>query len=388
VTWKYYVTNTGNVTLSSLAVTDNKGVTVTCPKTALAVGESMTCTATGTNTTLAGTGYNNTGTVTGSYTDSAGHSRTVTDSDASGYYSLNPGMITNSSMCDFGADFTLVFTPDIKYFNSSQQAFKLSDSNPGQFFYNVIQTGGTGSVTLTLPYPFITQGANPIHVYNGLTAYTANGRTCLQPAGEIANFATFITLSSYPSNNYGSTASVTLSGLPTSGFTFIAIHLDYGLEKLNGWVKDAADARYNTTINPTMPKVNIINNTLHTFTSSVPDSSDSIVNSNEFKKIRGFGGLVTIKTGAVDGVDQYAGLQGAKVLLRKGNQLIETMTTDANGWYLSKYVHSGNDTTYTVNVLANTGSVAGVTYLYSTRTNSVAVGKSAKFGEGNFQIVP
>lgn len=388
VTWNYYVTNTGNVTLSDVTVTDNQGGTVTCPKTTLVVGESMTCTVTGTNTAPAGTSYNNTGTATGSYTDSAGHSSTVTGSDTSGYFSHVPGMVTNSSLCDFGNDFTLVFTPDIKYYTSSLPAYKLSGSNPGQFFYNVFQTDGTGTVTLTLPYPFVTQGATPIHVYSGLTTYTSNGMTCLQPTGEIKNYNTQVTLSSYPANNYAGTTTVTLTDLPTSGFLYINIHLDYGLEKLNGWVKNGANANYNLAINPTMPHVNIINNTQHSFTSSIPNSTDSVYNNNEFKNVKGFGGLAMIRTGTVDGVDQYEGLQGATVQLWKGTRLIETMTTDVNGWYLSNYVHSGKEATYTSKVLANTGKVAGITYSYPTQTNSVTVGKSLKLGVVNFQILP
>lgn len=47
VTWAYTVTNTGDVTLTGVSVTDNQEVTVTCPKTELAAAESMTCSATG-----------------------------------------------------------------------------------------------------------------------------------------------------------------------------------------------------------------------------------------------------------------------------------------------------------------------------------------------------
>ena len=104
-----------------------------------------------------------------------------------------------------------------------------------------------------------------------MTAVPTNGQTCLQPTGEIKNYNTQVTLSSYPANNYAGTTTVTLTGLPTSGFMYINIHMDYGLEKLNGWVKSGANANYNLTINPTMPKVNIVNNTKHTFTSSIPE---------------------------------------------------------------------------------------------------------------------
>ncbi len=61
VAWTYAVTN-GPVALTGVAVVDNRGVAVTCPKTALAAGESMTCTASG--VALAGQ-YSNIGQASG-----------------------------------------------------------------------------------------------------------------------------------------------------------------------------------------------------------------------------------------------------------------------------------------------------------------------------------
>ncbi len=46
IQWRFIVTNTGNVLLTGVGVTDDQGLSVTCPKTALEPGESMTCTAT------------------------------------------------------------------------------------------------------------------------------------------------------------------------------------------------------------------------------------------------------------------------------------------------------------------------------------------------------
>ncbi|MGE3344581.1 MAG: SdrD B-like domain-containing protein, partial [Vicinamibacterales bacterium] len=62
VTWTYLVTNTGNVTLTNLALTDDKIGSVSCPVSSLAPGASTTCTATG--VAIAGQ-YTNIGTVTG-----------------------------------------------------------------------------------------------------------------------------------------------------------------------------------------------------------------------------------------------------------------------------------------------------------------------------------
>ena len=47
VTWTYVVTNRTTSALTSLAVTDDQGVAVSCPKTLPAPGQSITCTASG-----------------------------------------------------------------------------------------------------------------------------------------------------------------------------------------------------------------------------------------------------------------------------------------------------------------------------------------------------
>ena len=47
LTWTYIVKNTGSEILNNVAVSDDRGVAVSCPLNTLAVGESMTCSATG-----------------------------------------------------------------------------------------------------------------------------------------------------------------------------------------------------------------------------------------------------------------------------------------------------------------------------------------------------
>lgn len=63
VDWEYIVTNTGAENLQDLTVLDNQGVTVSCPQSVLAVGESMTCTGSG--SVGVGSSYTNIGNVTG-----------------------------------------------------------------------------------------------------------------------------------------------------------------------------------------------------------------------------------------------------------------------------------------------------------------------------------
>ncbi len=97
VTWTYIVTNTGNVTLSQVNVTDDKGVVVTCPKSVLLAQESMTCTGAG----VAVEGqYANIGTVVG--TPPVGPP--VTSKDPSHYFGYRPASVGNRVFGDIDPD--------------------------------------------------------------------------------------------------------------------------------------------------------------------------------------------------------------------------------------------------------------------------------------------
>jgi hypothetical protein len=82
VTWHYVVKNAGTIELTNVKVVDDRNVTVTCPGTTLAAGQSMTCTGSG--TAVEGQ-YRNVGTVTA---NSA--SGSVTDADPSHYLGRRP----------------------------------------------------------------------------------------------------------------------------------------------------------------------------------------------------------------------------------------------------------------------------------------------------------
>ncbi len=99
VLWEYFVTNTGDVALSDVRVTDDQGVSVSCPKTSLQPGESMRCTGNGS----AKEGqYKNIGKVSGTY-----QGTTVRDEDPSHYFGYKPEdpkikivKTTNDNWCD------------------------------------------------------------------------------------------------------------------------------------------------------------------------------------------------------------------------------------------------------------------------------------------------
>jgi hypothetical protein len=93
ISWIYTVTNTGNVPLSSVQVTDDKGVVPvyqsgdTNQDGKLGLTESWVYSANG--TAISGS-YQNIGTTTGSYTDELNNPATPTASDASSYTGVQP----------------------------------------------------------------------------------------------------------------------------------------------------------------------------------------------------------------------------------------------------------------------------------------------------------
>lgn len=96
VNWTYVATNTGNTTLNAIAVTDAEVLPtpatgpVSCPKTTLIQGESMTCTATGTaGTRASGTSF------TGQYQNLA--TVTAVDSYSTPVTASDPSLLRGSA---------------------------------------------------------------------------------------------------------------------------------------------------------------------------------------------------------------------------------------------------------------------------------------------------
>lgn len=86
VTWLYAVANTGSVDLVDVTVVDDQVMDIQCPQTTLAVGESMTCTAS--DSARSGQ-YVNTATVVANV---IGSFSPVADSDSSHYFGVEPDL--------------------------------------------------------------------------------------------------------------------------------------------------------------------------------------------------------------------------------------------------------------------------------------------------------
>jgi len=87
---------------------------------------------------------------------------------------LECAFVTDSELCPFDVEpgacetdnptFRVLFTPDVQ----NWVAYKQNATNPGQYYYNLIYEGSAGeTVRIVVPWPFVTQGAQPVHVYDG-----------------------------------------------------------------------------------------------------------------------------------------------------------------------------------------------------------------------------
>jgi len=286
------------------------------------------------------------------------------------FTNIQASIFTDTSRCIFdrdtnlaGQQFRNIFTQDAQNWPS----YKMTATNPGQFFYNVFYTGNPGdSVTfnITLPYPFVTQGANPVHGYDGLTTYTSDGFTCFTPGSEFFVSSQQVILSDYTNGTYenlpyptgdsvGTTSFIVELTVPDSGFVFLAIHLDYGLKGSLGY----GNSNNNAVQFSSLPALVYLVPDLadHTFSvGGAQTASTTVENQNTFKKNPGVGGLVLWT--------DLTAVQGATVTLIKDSTsaVVGTAITDDDGWYQIVYKHTGRAATFKV-TLSNVPGKLGYT---------------------------
>jgi len=286
--------------------------------------------------------------------------------------------VTDSSLREFdrdsdpdnGQQFGLIFTQD----PLNPMGWKQRASNPGQFYDNVFFTGDVDdpvSLDIKIPYPYVTQGAVPIHVYSGVSIggsgeFVPSGDITSQftitgtmPDGLTAMFTTTpsgalaIVLPDYQASpTIGDTqVTINVSGtVPSSGLVYVTIHLDYGLKKTPGYYKCTGDNADSST--DCVGEFLIPNNGVYNFAVMDPATYETeIINVNSFKHDPGFAGIVT------DTSDQPQ--QGVTIKIYKGtslipSNLIATTTTDSDGVYLLSYKHTGKSATFTVKLEGTT----------------------------------
>lgn len=272
-------------------------------------------------------------------------------------------VVTNTERCcfdceqsegDCGQAFRLLFTKDPQ----APGCYKQTASNPGQYYYNAfadgLTPGVTASFTITLPYPFVTQGAQPVHAYDGAAVNTDGpddgtcpASTCFTPGNEIYVEATPVpvTLDSYAPQAMGSTTTVdVMFTVPQSGLVFVAIHLDYGLKGTHGYQKGAYDDAVDceTELETLIP--NLQPYEFEWYGWGGQDFSSSVCNFNVFKNNPGVGGMSLKANGNP--------LPGGTAMLMQsmayGWFIIDTAVPDEDGYYMINYAHKGRPAIYRV----------------------------------------
>ena len=194
-------------------------------------------------------------------------------------------------------------------------------------------------LTIELPYPFVTQGANPVHVYSTVKFGENN---CLIPGNDITSQ---FTISGAPVelnvsgeyNAFGETATIEVeSDCGYSGFLWISVHADYGLKKEIGDL----EKKYNGDAEGTQT---IENDYAYVFEVTAPFSTQTVIeNVNVFKRVPGFYGMVTE-------IDESP-VAGAVVTIFNDDEELGTAETDEDGFYFYNYKHKGKETIFTLSV--------------------------------------
>ena len=136
VNWIYVVTNTGNVPLGSISVTDDKVDAVTCPADTLAAGATMDCTASGKATALGQ--YANTGTVVGTdRTTLPDDPKQLTASDPSHYFVAGAAITLKKFTNGIDAD-------------TAAEAVEVDTTSTVTWTYTMVNTGNVALTDVTL----------------------------------------------------------------------------------------------------------------------------------------------------------------------------------------------------------------------------------------------
>jgi hypothetical protein len=228
--------------------------------------------------------------------------------------------------------------------------------------------GDAVNLQIQVPYPFVTNGAVPIHAYSTFDiASNGMGGFCTQPGTDVTSTfnistaggnrsssgAPVILKSDYSPQQFGTNTTVTVAGqIPSSGWTYVTIHLEYGLRGSEPWYKAGETACSANVSSPPCPasasNTSIPEPRTYTFSYSGTVDSGSVGHTqttqsiNEFKKPAGFMGFVTsASTGDP--------VKSVKVqIYSPTNALLGTVYTDEDGYYLYPYKHKSASATYTV----------------------------------------
>jgi hypothetical protein len=285
-------------------------------------------------------------------------------------------------VCEQENQFRLSFTPDVQMW----PAHKANATQPGQFFYNLVYAGAPTTIDVWIPYPFITVGGNPGHIYDATALSITEddfGEICFIPPDDaFGSFPIDITMEDWlnggitadgttdcqqvpgPGGSGWCHVKVPITAVPPSGQVYVNMHLDYGLKgnHLDVNPEDGLNDRYDYllpfsawgSLNALENRDGSDNGTgplaiadCQDYVFSHDDGTelftDGAQNLNLFKRVSGVVGTTTaVSTGEVVAF-------APMTLVRDSNgEVVSTAETDADGFYLLEYKHRGKRAWFTV----------------------------------------
>jgi hypothetical protein len=240
-------------------------------------------------------------------------------------------------------DFKIVFTP---YLSGSGVGYKISATNPGGFYYNILYQAGAdetlyyelpdfnnpiGNTVETIP-DFVTKGSMPIHAYVW---------TDLDHDGQVDYWAELSDVTGMISTNEApglASGAIDVSGLNAGDTVLFTIHVTFNLKGMRGFTYEQAK---------------LFNGKEYVFSAHDGFDTEATLTAHDpIKQIRGdvIYGLV---------LDQSADdtpVAGAVVTLYDGQgRMVKSVRTDADGFYMFSNVKVGP---YIVTVKLPSGYVA------------------------------
>jgi hypothetical protein len=240
-------------------------------------------------------------------------------------------------------------------------------------YYNLM-VQGQSEVTIRVPWPYVTQGAMPVHIYEGAALqFTPDG--CFAP-GEGLGVPAVITLANWiygtgtqgepgvycPAvigpNGIGNFCEITLT-LPGTAEYYVNVHLDYGLkgpwvdanpydtwaDRYDGLYRPAVgtDAYVNVAPGDVLTDLAISDCASYMFSDTGSGKVDIAYSLNEFKRITGVYDSVYTSANGRQGV---AGVTGT--LKNSAGRVVATAVGDADGYLMLNYKHTGKAAIFTV----------------------------------------
>jgi hypothetical protein len=284
-------------------------------------------------------------------------------------------------VCEQENQFRLAFTPDVQQW----PAHKANATQPGQFFYNLVYEGPPTTIDVVIPYPFITVGGNPGHIYDAtalIITEDETGELCFIPPDDaFGSFPIDITMEDWitggitadgttlcdavpgPGGSGFCYVQVPVLAVPATGQVYVNMHLDYGLKgnHLDVNPEDGIVDRYDNALSfSAWGSLDALENTatedgpvaiadcqdyLFSHDDGTDAFTDNAQNLNMFKRVAGVVGSTTAaSTGQVLANVPFT-------LVRDSNGLVvSTAETDDDGFYLLEYKHKGKRTWFTINI--------------------------------------